>query len=207
MIVELALAADAGRYAVSILIRKEGLDMSANDFEMKGYLQEKAMNTLKEIADVVESLNQAETSILPDVFKELQGGLRAALHDSTKVVAFLYGDVQKQNWGDVHLILEKGRKGLNEVLFKYGCIPEPEHMIKDRERPQFALRVLRLSKGNLRDTRRAIYDECERFGYDPLVAQIRNLLEGVTQNTKEWTQFQQEVEQLLSPYLERAVSS
>ena len=181
--------------------------MSTNNFEMKGYLQEKAMNTLEEIVDVVECLNTAEGSMPPDVFKELKGGLRAALHDSTKVVAFLYGDVQKQNWDDVHLILEKGRKGLDEILFKYGCIPEPEHMTKDRERPHFALSVLQLSKGNMRDTRRAIYDECEKFGYDPLVTHIRNLLEGVTQNTKEWSQFQQEVEQLLSPYLERAASS
>jgi hypothetical protein len=181
--------------------------MSTSDFEMKGYLQEKAMNTLEEIVDVVEGLNRAEGSIPPDVFKELEGGLRAALHDSTKIVAFLYGDVQKQSWDDVHLILEKGRKGLDEVLFKYGCIPEPEHMIKDRERPHFASRVLQLSKGDPRDRRRAIYDECEKFGSDPLATQIHNLLEGVTQNTKEWPQFQQEVEQLLSPYSERAASS
>ncbi len=181
--------------------------MSTSDFEMKGYLQGKAMNTLEEIADVVESLNKAEVNIPPDVFKDLKGGLRAALHDSTKVVAFLYGDVRKQSWDDVHLVLEKGRKGLDEVLFKYGCKPESEHMIKDRERPHFALRVLQLSKGDVRDVRRAIYEACEKFGYDPLVSQFRNLLEGVTQNTKEWTQFQQEVELLLLPYSERAASS
>jgi hypothetical protein len=140
------------------------------------------------------------------VVEELKGGLRAALHDSTKVVAYLHGSIQKQNWDDVDLILDTGHKGLSEVLFKYGCIPEPEHMIKDRERPHFALRVLQLSKLGMREARRAIYDECDRFGYEP-AAQIRTLLEGVTQNTKDWSEFQREVELILTPHLETAASS
>jgi hypothetical protein len=180
--------------------------MSANESKIDGYLREKAMNTLDEIVDIVEALNRAENSIPSAIVKELKGGLRAALHDSTKVVAYLHGSIQKQNWDDVDLILDTGHKGLSEVLFKYGCISEPEHMIKDRERPHFASRVLQLSKSEAREARRAIYDECDRFGYEP-AAQICNLLEGVTQNTKEWNQFQQEVEQILTPYLETAASS
>ena len=180
--------------------------MSAKESKIDGYLQEKAMNTLDEIVDIVEALNRAEDKIPSDVVEELKGGLRAALHDSTKVVAYLQGSIQKQNWDDVDLILDTGHKGLSEVLFKYGCIPEPEHMIKNRERPHFALRVLQLSKSGAREARRAIYDECDQFGYEP-AAQIRNLLEGVTQNTKEWSQFQREVELILTPHLETAASS
>ncbi|HEX8130592.1 MAG TPA: hypothetical protein VF527_15930 [Pyrinomonadaceae bacterium] len=180
--------------------------MSANESKIDGYLQEKAMNTLDEIVDIVEALNRAEDKIPSDVVEELKGGLRAALHDSTKVVAYLHGSIQKQNWDDVDLILDTRHKGLSEVLFKYGCIPEPEHMIKGRERPHFALRVLQLSKSEAREARRAIYDECDQFGYEP-AAQIRNLLEGVTQNTKEWGQFQREVEVILAPHLETAGSS
>ena len=180
--------------------------MSANESKIDGYLQEKAMNTLDEIVDIVEVLNRAEDSIPSDVVEELKGGLRAALHNATKVVAYLHGSIQKQNWDDVNLILGTGHKGLSEVLFKYGCIPEPEHMIKDRERPHFVLRVLQLSKSGSREARSAIYDECDQFGYEP-AAQIRNLLEGVTQNTKEWSQFQQEVEAILTPHLETAARS
>jgi hypothetical protein len=181
--------------------------MSANDFEDKGYLQEKAINTLQEIASVVQDLNRAESVVPREVFQELKDGLRAALHDSTKVVAFLHDSIQKQSWADVDLILVKGQRGLDEALFKYGCRPETDEMIKDRERPQFALKVLQLSKGDVRESRRAIYDECERFGNDPLRAKIENLLEGVTQNTKEWAQFQREIEQILSPYGERAAGT
>lgn len=178
--------------------------MGMNDPEMEGYLQEKAVSTLKEIAYVVETLNMAEGVIPAEVFRDLKSDLRAALHDSTKVVAFLYDSLDKQNWDDVDLILANGEKGTMQALFKYGCIREPDEMMKDRERPQFALHVLQLSKGEVRESRRAIYNECERFGHDPLRAQIENLLEGVTQNTKEWSQFQLELEQLLSPYSEKA---
>lgn len=174
--------------------------MSATESKIDGYLQEKAMYTLSEIVSVVRVLNEAEDCIPSGIFKDLKDGLRAALFDSTKVVAYMQGSIKKQNWGDVDLILDKEHKGLSEVLFKYGCIPEPEHLIKDRERPHFALRVLQLTKLEMREARRAIYDECDRFGYEP-AAQIRDLLEGVTQNTKEWTQFQKEVELILRCYL------
>ncbi len=179
--------------------------MSTNDFEGKGYLQEKAMNTLKEIVYVVQELNSAESVVPGEVFQELKEGLRIALFDATKVVAFLHDSIKKQSWADVDLIIAQGQRGLDQALFKYGCISVTEEMIKDRERPQFALRVLQLAKGDVRESRRAIYDECERFGHDPLRAQIEDLLEGVTQNTKEWSQFQ--IEQILSPYVERAAGT
>ena len=175
--------------------------MSSDDFKDKGYLQEKALNTLKEIVAIVEDLNSFKRDIPSNVFNELEGGLRAALHDSTKVVATLYDSIQKQDWSDVDLILSTGTKGLDRVLFKYGCRPETEEMIMERERPAFARRVLELSKGD-RNARGAIYEECHRFGRDHLTAQIDILLEGVTQNTKDWSQFQVEIDQLLSPFRE-----
>ena len=121
------------------------------------------------------------------------------MRDTTKVVATLYDSLQKQDWSDVDLILDKGAKGLDRVLFKYGCRPEREEMIMERDRPQFARRVLELSKGD-RTSRSAIYDEGHRFGRDHLTSQIEISLEGVTQNTKEWSQFQIEIDRLLSPF-------
>jgi hypothetical protein len=177
------------------------------DFEQKGYVQEKAEFALKAIVSVVEELERSKEVIPADVFMELKEGLRVALFDSTKVVAFLHDCVREQNWTDVDLILEKGGRGLNEVLFKYGCIPEPGHMKKDRERPPFVRRVLELAKRDRGESRNAIYLECEKFAPDPLEVQIRNLLEGVTQNTKEWTQFQCEIDELLPAYLENSGSA
>jgi len=171
----------------------------------KGYLQEKAMNTLKGIVAVVETLNSARGVMPTNVFKELQATLWATLHDSTKVVALLNDAIKKQQPSDVDLILNSGTKGLDRVLFKYGCAPEPQEMIRERERPKFARRVLELSKGDRGTSRPAIYYECQKFGRDELTDHIDILLEGVTQNTKDWSQFQLEMEHFLSPFCEEDV--
>lgn len=173
--------------------------MSRDISEMSGYIQEKALNSLRWTTNIVEFLKRSQGSVPPELLSELTDNVRNALHDLTKVVASLVGPAQKQRWDDVDVILEKGERGLDEVLYKYGYIPEPDHMRRERERPQLIASVLKLSKGEMRGARRAIYYECERFGHDPLVTRIRDLLEGVTQGTKTWSQFQQETEQLLSP--------
>jgi hypothetical protein len=171
--------------------------MSDSD-KQQYYIKEKALKSLSWVAETVDCLNEEKENIPASVLKELKICLGNSLQNSTKVVAALFDSIHKQNWDDVDLILEKGKKGLDEVLYKYGCISEPDHVRRDRERPQFISTVLQISKGDVREGRRAIYDECDRFGPDPLIAQIRNLLEGVTQGSKPWSDFQQEIEHLLS---------
>lgn len=187
--------------------------MATNDFEMKGYLEEKATHALQEIGNIVDCLNREQSAIPPHIHQELKGELRAVLHDLTKVVAFLADSLKKASWDDTDLILEKGRKGVEEVLyFRYECAPEPEHIRIEREReeherdrPRFVSSILQLSRSGVRDNRRAIYDECDKFAPDPLVERIRGLLEGVTQGTKKWEDFQQEVESLLVPFTEQTI--
>ena len=172
-----------------------------------GYLQEKGMRTLKGIAAIVDTLNSARGLMPTNTFTELQADLFATLSHSIKVVAVLNCVIEKADHSDVELIISSGTKGLDRVLFKYGCSPETDEMIRERLRPAFARRLLQLSKGD-RTSRNAIYYECQKFGRDELTDHIDILLEGVTQNTKEWSQFQLEMEHFLSPLCrEQAPSS
>jgi len=166
----------------------------------RGYLEEKAMNNLKEIVGVVETLNSSEAAIPANVFNDLAFGLRITLHDATTMVAVLNNVTRLQDMSDIELIMQHGGRGLEQVLFKYGCSVESEEMRKERKRPELALRILELSKGDRGTSRNAIYDEIQRHGRDELTDHVDILLEGVTQNTKEWGQFQLEIEHFLTPF-------
>jgi len=179
-----------------------GDESQTQPVKMDGYYQEKATNSLRNLVYVIESLNREKNNLPSQLFSELQGGIIVAMHNLTNVVAGLAGSLDKHDWHDHELIIEKGQQGLEEVLFKYGCITEPEHIRRERNRTGFIQRIIDLSELEAREARTAIYDEVAAFGlYDSLSKNVIDLIEPVTNEVKSWGQFQQEIKQLLQPLI------
>lgn len=168
-------------------------------------MQYEIKDTLFHLALIADTLNGCKDRIPLEILEFTRGNLRVALFSQTKALAYFSDAFDKHQWEDAYLIVDEGTKGLDEILYKYGMIPEPLHMVKNRKRPKFAFRIFELSQKEMIDSRREIYEECEKFGRDKLTKQILDLIEGVTQGTKPWSHFQREVILALTPHLEVAI--
>jgi len=169
-------------------------------------IKEEIKDSLFNLALTADILNGCEDRISEDVLEFLRENLRGSLFSSIKILAEVFGKTDIYDWTDAYLVCDKGNKGLDELLYKYGIISEPSHLIKNRERPKFALRIFELSQKEMTDSRREIYVECENFGSDILTKQILDLIEDVTQGIKPWSKFQREVIIVLSPHIESIIT-
>lgn len=137
--------------------------------EWKGYLHEKAMSALESTTYSIEEWNRQEGKIPSDILDNIRWDFQIILAYLTKVVAVLEDALDKHDDLDAEIIVSKGITGLQEVLFKYGAIPEPDHLRRKRETPEFIDNILRIVGNDNRSARRDFYDAIETFGLrDPL---------------------------------------
>lgn len=178
----------------------------------KDWVVGKVWDSLTETARLVETLNENKDEIPKDVFERLRNDLWSSIKYQTQVIFAVNGAEDFDHIHVVEEILDKGRLGLDKNLQKYKIIEdsqllkfERERLNRDEiERPELIQRIFELSQNEMQDSRREIYEECERFGHDFLTKQILDLIEDVTQGTKSWSQFQREVILVLTPHLEVA---
>jgi hypothetical protein len=168
----------------------------------KDELKQRLDDSLFHMTMIAEILNNCEEKIPSQIIEILRENLRDALFPQMEILVSSFDKSKIYKTTDIFLIVDKGKEGLDEVLYKYGFISEPLCMIKNCQRPEFAQRIFELSQQEMQDNRREIYKECEKFGNDKLAKQILELIEDVTLGTKPWSQFQKEVALILSPHLE-----
>ena len=90
-------------------------------YDMGPWLCEKSEYAARSLVDFYENIRNRND--LPDgLLKESRSYLAASIYDLTKVISFASGG----EWSpeDTKLILDNGKDGLEEILFKYGLLKE-----------------------------------------------------------------------------------
>ncbi len=112
---------------------------------MAAWHYEKRLSVLKNIAKIVDTLNEdpcQDGSIKNEIIKNLH----VATHDATKLLSFSCG--ASWNTSDNSLILTKGSNGLEKLLVKYGVFEETKKQEKQRKNSEIIAEIFLFLNSN-----------------------------------------------------------
>jgi len=192
--------------------------MENKTVEVDAWFEEKVVNSLVEVSEAAIWAKELErfkvASFLPPeekhkyeiLLEAIVSSIYAALYDLSKVASRV-GEGEAWEWEDRDEIIENGKRGLANILDKYGFSGwlrylQLYNLIYDAESGekidvQATLRRVRELIHGDRENRTLIYIELRRIIHDSMARRILDLIEPVTQGEKSWPEFQQEADDVL----------
>jgi hypothetical protein len=171
--------------------------MTSDEFgemNMNGWCTGKAHDTVDDLVTALDALreNADERSA------EARNHIAMALYDALKVLAFACG--ARWHHEDRGVIVERGRKGWDEIAAKYGLREGEARFAEHRQAIFEHLReqILFLLQGP-RSNRQQIYDRLGQpvKGERTEVTHLRDLTEKVTQNEMSWEDYVRSAREML----------
>ncbi len=170
---------------------KVDIRSSDYDYNMAPWLAEKSQYILEGLVAIYEDFRKKDN--LPnDLMDILTTYLSGIFYDATKILSFASGG--EWSISDRSIIIEKGKKGLEEVLVSYGLLEETTEEKTKRQTFEKVENLVNKLKELLKEpryeARPRIHKLLLKEGFDDtIVNQISDLTEDVTMGELPWDRY------------------
>lgn len=158
---------------------------------MDSWFQEKSGNVVKYLAYLIETIKENEDKIPAEVSEDIYFYLYPILIDATKVYGLTCNS--KQSGEEGKLIFDKGKDGLEEVLFKFGKVDKTTKMKNIEDLEEFIFKLEELIIGD-RSNRTLVHEALANYqnrsrGIKNEIRKLENSIERVTFGKSNWESF------------------